>query len=332
MLDFPPARRVELPPLRLPSGESEPGIGLSIHERGGGAPVVLCHGFPELAFSWRHQLEALAEAGFRAIAPDQRGYGGSDRPGPVEAYDMHHLCGDLVGLLDVLGIERAVFAGHDWGGFVAWAMPTLHPERCSGVIGINTPYLPRSALPPTQVMRAMVGGEDEKLYLLWFQQPGVAEAVLDRHTRRVFEVLMRRGAPPAEVAGRIAREGVDMNPFRRIAELEPWGEVLLSEEELDVYARTFERTGFRGGVSWYRNLDRNWETAPEVGRAKIEVPSLMVTAEWDPVLRPEMSAGMPALVADLETVRIERCGHWTQQERPAELNRVLVDWLSSHRA
>lgn len=328
MTGFPAARRVELPPLRLPDGGEEPGIALSYHERGEGPAVVLCHGFPELAFSWRHQLEALASAGFRAIAPDQRGYGGSDRPERTDAYDMHHLCGDLVGLLDVLGLERAVFAGHDWGGFVAWAMPVLHPERCAGVIGVNTPYLPRPPLPPTQVLRALVGGADEKLYILWFQAPGVAEGVLDRHTRRVFDFLMRRGRPPEELAARVAAEGLDMNPFRRIAELEPLGEAFLTPEELDVFVESFERTGFAGGVSWYRNLDRNWETAPEVGRAKIELPSLMVTAAWDPALRPELAAGMPALVCDLETVLIERCGHWTQQEKPAELNRILVDWLS----
>jgi pimeloyl-ACP methyl ester carboxylesterase len=273
-------------------------------------------------------VEALAEAGFHAIAPDQRGYGGSDRPADVAAYDMHHLCGDLVGLLDVLGLERAVFAGHDWGGFVAWAMPILHPDRCAGVIGVNTPYLPRPPVPPTQMMRALVGGQDEKLYLLWFQEPGVAEGVLDRNAGRLFDALMRRGRPLEEMAERIAAEGLDMNPFRRIGEIEPFGEPFLTPEELDVYTRTFERTGFAGGVSWYRNLDRNWETAPEVGVAKIEVPSLMVTAEWDHALRPEMAAGMPALVSDLETVMIEQCGHWTQQEKPAELNRILVEWLS----
>ena len=326
-MDFPAARSERLPDLRLPDGSTEPGLRLAVHESGEGMPVVLCHGFPELAFSWRHQLAALAAAGYRAIAPDQRGYGGSDRPEDTAAYDMHHLCGDLVGLLDVLGIERAVFAGHDWGGFVAWAMPVLHPDRCAGVIGVNTPYLPRSPMPPTQVMRALVGGQDEKLYLLWFQEPGVAEAVLDGNARQVFEVLMRRGAGPEAMAERIAAEGADMNPFRRLAEIEPFGEPLLDPEEIDVYARAFETSGFRGGVSWYRNLDRNWETVPELGVAKIEVPSLMVTAEWDFALRPEMAAGMPALVSDLETVLIEKCGHWTQQEKPAELNRILVDWL-----
>ncbi|MEN8183714.1 MAG: alpha/beta hydrolase [Myxococcota bacterium] len=327
MTAFPEARIVDLPPLRLHGGAEEPGLRLAVHELGEGPAVVLCHGFPELAWSWRHQLGALAAGGYRAIAPDQRGYGKSERPQPIPAYDMHHLCGDLVGLLNALEIEKAVFVGHDWGGFVAWAMPLLHPERCSGVVGVNTPYLPRSIVPPTQMMRALVGGADEKLYLLWFQQPGVADAVLGRHTRRVFEVILRRGAPPEEVAARMAEQELDMNPFRRIEELEPLGEAFLTPAELEVYVETFERTGFTGGINWYRNLDRNWETIPGLGIEKIPVPSLMVTAQWDQALRPEMAAGMPSLVPDLEMETIEKCGHWTQQEKPEELNRILLDWL-----
>jgi pimeloyl-ACP methyl ester carboxylesterase len=332
MPGFPPARRVRLPRHTLADGSEDPGITLAVHELGSGPAVVFSHGFPELAYSWRHQLPALAAAGFRAIAPDQRGYGASDRPEAIAAYDMHHLTGDLVALLDALDVERAVFVGHDWGGFVAWAMPVLHPGRCAGVVGVNTPYLARSAVAPTQLMRMLVGApdgsRDERLYILWFQKPGVADDVLARDVRRVFDVLMRRGLPPEELLARAAAlSGLDMNPFRHLAEVEPAGEPFLRPEELDVFVRSFERTGFTGAVNWYRNFDRNWEIAPAVGTAKVEVPALMVTAQWDPVLRPEMAAGMPALVPDLETVLIERCGHWTQQERPDELNGILVDWL-----
>jgi len=287
---------------------------------------VLCHGFPELAFSWRHQFEPLAAAGFRAIAPDQRGYGASDAPAAVTAYDIEHLCGDLAGLLDVLGIERAVFVGHDWGGFVAWAMPYLHPDRVAGVVGVNTPLLPRSPMPPTQLFRAMVGGVDEKMYILWFQKPGVAEAVLDAAPALVFERLLRGGVPFEEIAKRMGTD-FDMNPFRRLSELEPLGAEIVTPAERAHYASVFARTGFRGGINWYRNFDRNWEKAPGIGVERVEVPCLMVTAEWDPALRPEMAGGMPALCPDLETVLIRRCGHWTQQERPDELNRILVDWL-----
>lgn len=325
-MSFPAPRRIALPPLRLPDGSSEPGLTLSVHDAGAGPAVVMSHGFPELGYSWRHQFPALVGAGFRAIAPDQRGYGGSDGPAPIPAYDIHHLCGDLAGLLDALGIEKAVFVGHDWGGFVVWAMPYLHPERVAGVVGVNTPLLPRPPMPPMALLRAMAGGNDEKIYMLWFQQPGVAEAVLDANPGLVFEKLLRSGVPLEEIARRAGPE-MDMNPFRRLAELESFGEPIGSDAERAHYTEVFQRTGFRGGVNWYRNMDRNWETAPEVGVAPIGVPCLMVCAAWDPVLRPEMAAGMPLVCRDLETVTIERCGHWTQQEKPDELNRILVDWL-----
>jgi len=328
-MPFPAPRRLSLPARRTRSGDEVPPIQLSVHEAGSGAAVVLCHGFPELAYSWRHQFDALVAAGFRVIAPDQRGYGGSDRPEPIRAYDIHHLTSDLVGLLDVLGIERAVFAGHDWGGFVVWAMPLLHPERTAGVIGVNTPYLPRTPIPPTQLFRALVGGKIERHYIAWFQEPGVAEGVLDTRARLLFEKIMRRGIDAATMQQRVlsAPDGLDLNPFRRLEEIETLGEDLLSPAEIETYTRAYARTGFRGGINWYRNFDRNWETAPEVGVAKVELPCLMVTAQWDWALRPEFAAGMPALVADLELQQIAQCGHWTQQEKPAELNRILVDWL-----
>lgn len=341
MSQFPPARSITLETRALPGGVHADEIRLSVHEAGSGPAVVLCHGFPELAYSWRHQLSALANAGYRAIAPDQRGYGGSDRPEAIHAYDIHHLCGDLVGLLDALEIDKAVFCGHDWGGFVVWAMPILHPQRTAGVIGVNTPYLPRPPVPPTALMRQMVAGQDERLYILWFQEPGVADPVLAANTRAIFEKLMRGGVDPdtaRAAASRFAEgtregdaqegeEGLEMNPFRRIQAIDPPGVPIMPAAELEHFIATFEKTGFTGGVNWYRNFDRNWETAPEIGARKIEVPSLMVTAEWDPVLPPAMAAGMPSLVPDLETTMIAQCGHWTQQEKPEALNRILLDWL-----
>ncbi len=329
MLALPPARRIALPACALPDGRTEAGIRLAVHELGNGPAVVLCHGFPELAFSWRHQLPALAEAGFRVLAPDQRGYGASDRPEQVEDYDLQHLTGDLVGLLDALEIGRAVFVGHDWGGFVVWAMAVLHPDRVAGVVGVNTPYLHRPPAPPMQILRTRLGGDDERLYLLWFQRPGEADALLGANTRLVFEKLMRRGFPrdPTTMPRTDGRGGAGMNPFLKIREVENPGEPLLSEQEIAHYTKIFEDTGFTGGINWYRNMDRNWHTLPELGVAKIPVPCLMVTAEWDAALPPGMAAGMPDLVPDLETVLIRGCGHWTQQEKPAELNRILIDWL-----
>jgi pimeloyl-ACP methyl ester carboxylesterase len=296
---------------------------MAVLEAGAGPAVVLCHGFPDLAWSWRRQLPALAAAGFHAIAPDQRGYGGTDRPGAVEAYDIHHLTGDLVALLDALGVERAVFVGHDWGGLVAWQMPSLHPARTAGVVGVNTPYLPRPPAPPVQIMRALFGSD---YYVVQFQEPGAADAGLARDVGRTFRQLMKRGVPFADVEARLARDGM-----RTMVDLvwgeDTLGEPLLADDDLAHYVETFTRTGFTGGLNWYRNIDRNWETTAHLP-TRIDVPALMVIAEWDPVLRPELAVPMTALVSDLETVTIPRCGHWTPQERPDELNRILVDWLT----
>ena len=329
MTQLPEARRIELPPRSGSRGVAQDSITLAVHEAGprDGPPVVLCHGFPELAYSWRHQLKALADAGFRAIAPDMRGYGGSDCPEPIESYDLDHLTGDLVGLLDELQIEKAVFAGHDWGGFVAWAMPIVHPERTAGVIGVNTPYV---ALPKISMMRLAVP-DDEKLYVLWFQRPGIAEAIMDRNPRLLFEKLMRCGVEPEDANSMMERaasgQELDANPFRRLDEIPETGEPLLDSDELDVYVRAFEATGFRGGINWYRNIDRNAESVPEIGVKKLDLPCLMVTAEWDVALPPSAAAGMPAVCSDLETKMIERCGHWTQQDKPDELNAIMIDWL-----
>ena len=323
MTTFPAPRRVRLHDRVGAPGAREAGITLSVHEAGAGPAVVLCHGFPELAYSWRHQIPALAAAGFRAIAPDQRGYGGSDAPADIEAYGMAELTGDMVGLLDALGIERAVFVGHDWGGFVAWAMPVLHPERTAGVIGVNTPYMP---FPPTSVLR-QVFTDDDRLYILWFQKPGVAEAVLDAHPRLVFEKVMRRGYAGQGDMAQAGREGRDANPFRQLPTFEPTGPALLTPAEVDVYARAFTARGFRGPVNWYRNVDRNRERFPDVSTRPITLPCLMITAEWDRVLSPALAQGMPALCSDLETHMIPGCGHWTQQEKPEDLNRLLTDWL-----
>ncbi len=323
IVDFVPARRVSLAERTISSGLCEPGITLSVHEAGAGPAVVLCHGFPELAYSWRHQFPALVDAGFRVIAPDQRGYGGSDAPEPVAAYDLERLTGDLIGLLDALGIDRAVFAGHDWGGFVSWAMPVLHPERVAGAIGVNTPYI---HFPTTDFLRQAYPDE-EKLYILWFQTPGVAEGVLDRHPRLVFEKLMRRGVRARGSIVRAGREGRDANPFRRLEAMEPAGSPLLGDAELDVYTRAYAARSFRGPINWYRNVDRNRERFPEIGARKLALPCLMITAEWDFALPPELAAGMPALCSDLEMHLIRECGHWTQQEKPEELNRLMTDWL-----
>ncbi|MFV0318615.1 MAG: alpha/beta hydrolase [Microthrixaceae bacterium] len=326
---FPPGVIHTLSGTHDPDGPHDPPISLSVHELGDGGDrpaVVFCHGFPELAYSWRHQLPAVADAGFRAIAPDQRGYGQSSAPQEISAYGLGQLCGDLVDLLDELDVDRAVFVGHDWGGFVAWAMPALHPDRVAGVAGICTPYTP---FPGTDFLRQMFG-EDEKMYMLWFQEPGVAETFLDTRVRMVFEKLMAGGTDPARLAeaGTARAEGMDFNPFRRIEELPNLGDPIASPEELDQYIEAFDRTGFAGGINWYRNIDANARNYPDVGKMPLDIPTLMITAEWDPALPPALAANMGERCSDLEMHMVAKAGHWVPQEFPEEVGALLVDWLA----
>lgn len=328
MTSFPPAVMHTLPGTHDPAGPADPPIHLAVHEQGDGADrpaVVLCHGFPELAYSWRHQLGVIADAGFRVVAPDQRGFGASSAPQGITAYGLGQLCGDMADLLDVLEIERAVFVGHDWGGFVAWAMPALHPDRVAGVAGICTPYTP---FPGTDYLRSMFG-DDEKMYMLWFQEPGVAEALMDQRVRQIFEKLMVAGVDPAVLlaAGQGRGKGMDFNPFRRIDELEPIGNPVATPEELNHYVEVFERTGFTGGINWYRNIDANARAYPEAGTKPLDIPTLMITAEWDPALPPALAANMGSVCSDLEMHMISHAGHWVPQERPEEVGALLADWL-----
>jgi pimeloyl-ACP methyl ester carboxylesterase len=286
---------------------------------------VLCHGFPDLAYGWRHQLGPIAEAGFHAIAPDQRGYGGSSAPLETEAYGLTELTGDLVGLLDALGIEGAYFVGHDWGGFVAWAMPVLHPERVLGVAGLCTPYM---AFPSVATHLSVVRGEVERQYVAWFQQPGTAEAEMDSHVRAILTRILRTGAPLEELLRFALRDGkLNMNPF---LDAEAWpvlGEPIGTPGDLDHYCRVFSRTGFRGGIHWYRNVDRNASEHPAVGTRKLDLPCLMLTAEWDPGLPPRFAERMRPLCSNLELHLVEKVGHWVQQEAPAVVNERLISWL-----
>jgi pimeloyl-ACP methyl ester carboxylesterase len=320
---WPEARKFQLPERVGAAGNTIAPIELSVHIAGEGPAVVLSHGFPELAYSWRHQVQALVDAGFTAIVPDQRGYGASAAPNEITDYDLEHLTSDLVGILDLLSIERAVYVGHDWGGQVSWAMPVLYPERSAGAIGVNTPYV---AFPGTDMLR-LVFTDPEKMYMLWFQEPGVAETVMDAQVRECFDLLMRRAGKPERTSLLDTSGGMDANPFRRLSELEPTGELFLSEAEHETYIRSFEATGFRGGINWYRNLDRNKKMFPDFGVKQLDLPCLMVTAEWDVALSPALAENMPERCSDLEIHMIEECGHWTQQEKPDQLNALMTDWL-----
>ncbi|MEO8114396.1 MAG: alpha/beta hydrolase, partial [Phenylobacterium sp.] len=233
------------------------GVEIAYYEAGPreGVPLILCHGFPELAFSWRHQLKALADAGRWVIAPDQRGYGLTSRPEAVTDYDMEHLTGDLAGLVDHLGVEKAIFCGHDWGGLVVWQMPLLHPERVAGIIGLNTPFLARGAYDPIAAMRMAFGPD---MYIVWFQTPGDPDAVLGADVEKTMRFFMRR--PAALAAAAAPAGGGSTFAFREL--LNAWDasdteNQLLTPEELAAFVETFQRTGFTGGINWYRNFTRN---------------------------------------------------------------------------
>lgn len=306
------------------------GIKMAVYEQGpkGGVPVVMCHGFPEIGYSWRHQLPALAGAGFRAIAPDQRGYGRTGGPkgeASVPLYDMEHLTGDLVGMLDALDIEKAVFVGHDWGGMVSWQMPLRHPDRVAGCIGVNTPFLPRSPIDPIVGMK-MVYGED--MYIVFFQKYGVAEAMFDADVPRSLRFWYRKSAMTLKDFDALPADQKNLSFTKGFATDENlWpGTALLNPEELAYYTECFEQSGFEGGIGWYRNFTRNWENSAHLVE-KVNVPCLMISAADDIVLRPELANGMENFCPDLEKHVIPNCGHWTQSEKPAELNALMVDWL-----
>jgi pimeloyl-ACP methyl ester carboxylesterase len=303
------------------------GIIMHAVERGDGFPVVFCHGFPEIWYSWRHQMKALAEAGFRAIAPDQRGYGESSTPVRIDAYTQRKLVGDIVGMLDVLRIRKCVIVGHDWGGMVAWNTALMAPDRVERVIGINTPFIPRSPIRPTDAMRSMAAGGFH--YILYFQTPA-ARTELERDVARTLRGFYQD--PPEidpnetrkSVPGVFGRAGGGL--LDRFAD-RPHGK-FLTEEDFEIFVNAFKKSGFRGGLNWYRCIDRSWEeSAGQTDR--IEQPALMITAERDVVLRPEMAEGMTTWVPNLrKTVLVKGSGHWTQQEKPAEVNAAILDFLS----
>jgi pimeloyl-ACP methyl ester carboxylesterase len=311
------------------------GIHMHLAEAGTGPLVLLCHGFPESWYSWRHQLAGLAEAGFQAVAPDMRGYGQTDRPDAIDQYTLLHLVGDMVGLVDTLGAEQAVIAGHDWGAPVAWHAALLRPDRFRGVIGLSVPYRPRGSVRPTTVMPQT---DDAVFYQLYFQTPGVAEAELEQHVRQAIRRMLYSisgDTPPREgsvtaagAVGMVRRNGGFLDGMMDPAVLPSW----LTEADVDFYAGEFARTGFRGGLNWYRNIDRNWELLAPFAGALVKVPALYIAGDRDAVVRfpgmdrliPNLASFVPQLRA---TIMLPGCGHWTQQERAAEVNAAMIDFL-----
>ncbi len=292
------------------------GVELEVFEAGrknAAKPIVLCHGWPEHAFSWRHQVPALAEAGYHVIVPNQRGYGNSSRPAEVTAYDIEHLTGDLVALLDHYGYEDATFIGHDWGANVVWNLALLHPKRVNKVINLALPYQERGEKPWIELMEEVFGAD---FYFVHFnRQPGVADAILERNTSQFLRNLFRKNVPPAP-----PEPGMLMINIARAGK--PLGEPIMNDNELSVFVSAFESSGFTGSINWYRNLDRNWHLLEEV-KPTILQPTLMIYGDRDMIPKSET---LKNFAPNLDVVSLD-CGHWIQQEKPKETNQAILKWL-----
>lgn len=308
------------------------GITMHIAEQGTGPLVVLCHGFPECWYSWRHQLSALAEAGYHAVAPDQRGYGQTDRPEPIAAYNIFQLTGDIVGLVNALGEEQAVVVGHDLGAPVAWHCALLRPDLFRAIVLLSVSYVSRSWKDPrpTEAMKQMAG--DKQFYQLYFQEPGKAEVELEADVRKTMRMLLysASGDPPPEQRWRFL-----FNKSERLMDTGTQPDILpawLTEQDIDYLTREFERTGFRGGLNWYRNIDYRWEQTPFLSGAKLHQPALFVGGEADAFIARRRAAfdALEESVPNLQKkVLLAGAGHWIQQERPAEVNQLLIEFLAS---
>jgi len=300
---------------------------LHVVEAGSTGPlVVLSHGFPELSYSWRHQLPALAAAGYRVVAPDQRGYGKSSRPDAVVDYDVHHLAADLAGILDDLGEQQAVFVGHDWGSMVVSHTALEYPDRVSGLVNMSVPHVPRGEVSPVTAMRNVIG--DNFFYILYFQEPGVPDAELGGDPARTMRRMLAglsiegNGMPDPAMFANDGRGFIDRMP--EPTSLPDW----LAQHELDHYIAEFARTGFTGGINWYRNFDRNWATTGHLAGAKVECPSLFIGGSRDPVLiMTPPAVGHAALTDHRGDVIVDGAGHWVQQEAPDAVNTALIDFL-----
>ena len=305
------------------------GIRMHLAEQGAGPLVVLCHGWPEAWYSWRHQMAALADSGYLAVAPDQRGYGQTDAPEAIEAYHILHLTADIVGLVHALGAEQVVIVGHDWGSVVAWYCALLRPELFRRLVLLSVPYLQRNWNDPrpTEAMRRFEDA-DHEFYQSYFQKPGRAEAELEADVRSSIVAIFSgsfassRSGPPVvrKDGGLLASVGGRQAPA-------DW----LSQVDIDFYVQEYSRTGFRGGLNWYRNIDRLWELNAFLSGVRIRQPSLFIAGEHDTVVRDMYRAAFDALQETMpgltKKVLLPGAGHWVQQERPAEVDRLMLEFL-----
>lgn len=303
------------------------GIRMHVAEAGEGPLVVLCHGFPESWYSWRHQLPALAEAGYHAVAPDQRGYGQTDAPEPIDRYTQLHLVGDVVGLLAALGSDSAVIAGHDWGAPVAWNAAAWRPDLFRAVVGLSVPASDRGAVAPTALFKQVFG--DNFFYILHFQTPGVAEHELQKDVKRSLRMFLysASGSGMERAFGQQPKTAGFLDQMEDTEKLPDW----LCEADLDFFTGEFQRRGFRGGLNWYRNMDRTWELTAAFQGLQIQQPALFISGDRDLIRgNPAWEQQMRAVVPNLrDPVILPGIGHWTQQEAPDAVNRALLDFLGS---
>jgi len=297
------------------------GVELEVFEAGrenAGNPIVLCHGWPEHAFSWRYQVPALVAAGYHVIIPNQRGYGNSSRPADVTAYDIAHLSGDLVALLDHYGYRDATFVGHDWGAMVVWGLTLLHPGRVKQVINLSLPYQERGEKPWIELLEGFLGPD---YYFVHFnRQPGVADAVFDNNKRQFLRNIYRKNEPSRE-----PQPGMAMINLALAAA--PLGEPVMSDSDLAVFVAAFETSGFTGSVNWYRNLDRNWHLLAGVDPI-IQQPALMIYGDRDTIPK---SPSLANFVPNVDVISLD-CGHWIQQEMPEQTNQAILQWLARQAA
>ncbi len=306
------------------------GIKMHYVEAGSGPLVVLCHGWPESWYSWRHQLPALAEAGFRVVAPDQRGYGQTDKPEAIEAYNILNLVSDIVGLVNSLGQERAVIVGHDWGAPVAWTSALIRTDMFRGLGLLSVPYRPRSPLPPAEYFKAIT--QHKNFYQDYFQEPGKVEKELEADVHRTMLSILYTGSgdAPAEDRFKFLFEKSQRfaDTFAIPNQLPAW----LTEQDVAFFTNEFKQTGFRGGVNWYRNIQRNWEITPFLDGARIIRPTVFAAGDRDIVMdmADDGYTNLENHVANLfKKHLIPGAGHWLQQERPKEINQLLIDFLRS---
>ena len=302
------------------------GIRLRVALAGEGPLVILIHGFPESWYSWRHQIPALANAGYRVAAPDVRGYGGSDKPFAIEAYSIKTLCADIAGLVPALCAERAIVVGHDWGAAIAYRTASFHPERVRAVAGLGVPYLGRGPMPSIQLFRNIY--KDSFFYQLYFQEPGVAEAELEADVRTSLRKFYYWSSGDRQIAKAVIENPTGPGLLDRLVDPNPlpaW----LTEVDLDYYASQFQKSGFRGPLNRYRNSERDFEETAAFDGKPLAHPTAFLAGSLEPVLRMVPGLDMVELMrkecTDLRYVRvIEGAGHWLQQERPAEVNAALL--------